>query len=401
MYYEGDGGEGKSHLVGTIIIGNVPLPTVFAQGQIFTSLYPYVDFDDKTFVYNSETHRYERSSTQNEGIDIVDIWHGVINPALGREWEGGADIAMIGSFLDKTHDFYTQSNVFSADAESMPPKVFYYDGFIESRSLSAKKALQYTLFIEHAETLAYRRYSQEFLQMINERLSQFDRVQRLPEEQELLDQYNMGSHDTGLSPDDIENMPVAHTIPMINTLLGEFHEISNKKVLGDHLAAVRNAGRYNSGSTVRVDIPSVNMSVFDQGARDVIRAANDTIEAYIDEIIRERKMARKIPVYETLQAGFGENESQGYTNYYFGTPGSQVLQANRCHIGRGGTGGVIVEANAAFDVRTVEEHNEHIRQDMIDLQGACMENGRIKIRSYWGDNSILRLVGTEAIGTAS
>ncbi len=82
LYYEGDGKDGISQLVGTILIGNIPIPIVYKESKSFPSLYPYVDFEDKFFVYSPLHQKYEYSkNAPNEGD--VEIWHGVINPALG------------------------------------------------------------------------------------------------------------------------------------------------------------------------------------------------------------------------------------------------------------------------------------------------------------------------------
>ena len=86
LYYDGDGQRGITSLVGTILIGNIPLPIVHREGKSFPSLYPYVDFDDKRFVYSDLTRRYEYANSTRETTD-VEIWHGVINPSVGRIWE--------------------------------------------------------------------------------------------------------------------------------------------------------------------------------------------------------------------------------------------------------------------------------------------------------------------------
>lgn len=88
LYYEGEDGDGaKTQLVGTILIGNVPIPMVGADGKYFPSVFPYVDFEHKAFVYNEKSDRYEKVSALNGGVEAVEIWHGVINPAVGRNWE--------------------------------------------------------------------------------------------------------------------------------------------------------------------------------------------------------------------------------------------------------------------------------------------------------------------------
>ncbi len=70
----------------------------------FPSLYPYVDFRDKYFVWNEETSRYEYG-TEVTNPEDVEIWHGVINPAIGHVYQA-EDVARVSQFLEKTHDFY-------------------------------------------------------------------------------------------------------------------------------------------------------------------------------------------------------------------------------------------------------------------------------------------------------
>lgn len=124
LYYEGDGEQDTmSRLVGTILIGDLPIPMVDSLKDQFPSIYPYVDFVDKKFLYDEKTGKYIVAQNDSQKIVEPEIWHGVINPAVGREFEpisieadptlSGSvdilsDITKIETFLDKTHDFYTQ-----------------------------------------------------------------------------------------------------------------------------------------------------------------------------------------------------------------------------------------------------------------------------------------------------
>lgn len=69
------------------MIGNIPIPMVKGEEEYFPSLYPYVDFADKQFVYDKKSGHY--TSVYGATRDHVEpeIWHGVINPAVGRTWE--------------------------------------------------------------------------------------------------------------------------------------------------------------------------------------------------------------------------------------------------------------------------------------------------------------------------
>lgn len=124
LYYEGDGEEGTvSHLVGTVLIGDIAIPMVDAGDEQFPSVYPYVDFVDKKFVYDEASKRYKNAQIDTQKIIEPEIWHGVINPAVGRQFNPkeikadpkivgskdiSSDIDQISAFLDKTHEFYTQ-----------------------------------------------------------------------------------------------------------------------------------------------------------------------------------------------------------------------------------------------------------------------------------------------------
>ena len=48
----------------------------------FPSVYPYVDFVDKKFLYNESSGRYIIADNDNQKIIEPEVWHGVINPAV-------------------------------------------------------------------------------------------------------------------------------------------------------------------------------------------------------------------------------------------------------------------------------------------------------------------------------
>ena len=99
-----------------------------------------------------------------------------MNPALGREWEGNSDTQKIGLLLDKTHDFYTKQGKFVPSVS--PPRVFYYDGYAESKSVDAKSFYKYVLFLQNVENLAYRRFTKYLLSDISSALRQYNQASR-------------------------------------------------------------------------------------------------------------------------------------------------------------------------------------------------------------------------------
>ncbi len=59
--------------------------------------------------------------------------------------------------------------------------------------------------------------------------------------------------DESMDPATIAGLPDIQTARPIGAFLKKFHEIINLKTLSDIQKAVHNAGRYNSGTLVRVD----------------------------------------------------------------------------------------------------------------------------------------------------
>jgi hypothetical protein len=64
---------------------------------------PYVDFEDKSFIFNHESKKYEKSDAVKSDIG-AEIWHGVISPNTGSR---DNDIQAIKDYFDKNHDYYS------------------------------------------------------------------------------------------------------------------------------------------------------------------------------------------------------------------------------------------------------------------------------------------------------
>lgn len=81
LYFSGlpDHGKKTQRLVGTILIGHVPIPVVHKDNRDFLSLFPYTDFVEPHFIWNGDTSRYEYFSKSKEN-PRAEIWHSVIDP---------------------------------------------------------------------------------------------------------------------------------------------------------------------------------------------------------------------------------------------------------------------------------------------------------------------------------
>ncbi len=425
LYYEWDGDLWTSALVGTILVGDIPIPSVSKDGATFPSLYPYVDFVDKTFVYNSNNWLYQYNSNRNIRSDSVDIWHGVINPAVGRNWDAATDIVKIGKFLDKTHDFYTKSGKFALS--TVPPRVFYYDGQSESKSINPRNLFQYSLSIQNSENIAYNRFTKYLLRDISTSLQAFDAKTADPDITALYASFWIPQGSDTLSEDQIKKLPDSQTKNIILWFLKTFKGIFNEKSLWEELLSVHNAGRYTSGATVRTDLVPISISLMDDIARATLKTSNVALTQSINASLQS-SIASKIVIFDKNVFHSWSNyipqngtvvalpHSLEHKNYYFWSGANTIQDPSQCTIARGYATdtsqfgrSVLVEANAAFDISSTQWHINILKQDtteMIALHSnanySCFDpnSGSAKLWSYWWDNSILKISGTTNNGSS-
>ena len=93
----------ESRLIGTVLVGKIPVPVVFDEENSGRSILPYVDFIEKSYIFNHTSGRYEKSPKADTNLE-PEIWHGVISPNTG---DFDSDIEAIEAYFDKNHDFYT------------------------------------------------------------------------------------------------------------------------------------------------------------------------------------------------------------------------------------------------------------------------------------------------------
>lgn len=69
----------ESRLIGTVLVGKIPVPVVFDEENSGRSILPYVDFIEKSYIFNHTSGRYEKSPAADTDLE-PEVWHGVISP---------------------------------------------------------------------------------------------------------------------------------------------------------------------------------------------------------------------------------------------------------------------------------------------------------------------------------
>lgn len=152
-------GSKTQKLVGTILIGHVPIPVVHKDGRDFLSLYPYTDFSDPHFFWSWDTNRYEYIGTKPDKTE-PDIWHSVIDPNSGSLDQ---DAQKIRDFFARVYEYDAKKGRYQDVGKD--PQVLYMDSIQESRAISKGLLAVYEkLHIPQQEHLLYHRYTREFAQ---------------------------------------------------------------------------------------------------------------------------------------------------------------------------------------------------------------------------------------------
>lgn len=350
LYVLGDGTPGQdTSLAGVVLIGDVPLPLVNKGDASFISLFPYTDFDDPSYVYDSTKDEYVYVGSRNK--EQAEIWHGVIpyplrfsqyisedgrqdalSKALKDQGEGAYNGLllqyknsfleeqgnMLAFYFDKNHSFYT-----GGEYSSFSHQAIYADLFRETEQVSSVDVKGYETYVNEWENKSYMRYTKEWLSKLQKgfvagtTLGQEDYGQdangkpRTREEyvQFLKDEVNAN---TLLSPDAkkqelsrIDDLSAAQQATLTATVPQNIPDIFTRDAIEGILETAlevfegksiqvaqyfANTGRWDySGSSGDYEGQSIYkiISVLDELSRKRIKAVNDAAEKHVDTMLTQ------------------------------------------------------------------------------------------------------------------
>lgn len=270
LFYEGDG-DGLSRLVGTVLIGEVPLPVVHKDGKAFMSVYPYVDFDNKSFVYDQTKKSYEYT-TKTLTDEKPEVWHSVIRPNTGDESKNRDELV---TFFNKTHDFYNKQGLFSSENTPQEPRVFYMDTVHDQEASSYENWKSYNLYLENIEDITYHRFNKSLAKKLYDASQGFYNLDSTtvkdPSIKAILDAYSGSTMDLSKAPD-------ITTKDVIQKSVKQFFEVFNGKYMGDILRYIHNTGRYGDANNVRADGAPVVIAKQDLFMGTALKDANTSME---------------------------------------------------------------------------------------------------------------------------
>ncbi len=149
MYFEGLKDE-SSKLIGTILIWDIPLPVVENNGFIYPSIYPYVDFEQQQFVYDTNKKFFVDNGNPNGQAELR---HGMIKFEKISEYN---------SFFDKVKKYYTSPTTFI-------DKAIWYDDFIGTKKYFIPENTKYYInSLLFSEDIGYHRFNNTLLNILKD-----------------------------------------------------------------------------------------------------------------------------------------------------------------------------------------------------------------------------------------
>jgi uncharacterized repeat protein (TIGR01451 family) len=384
LYLEGDNTPGEiNKLIGIVVVGDVPLPVVNKNGNRFVSLFPYTDFEDKTYIFDAASGDFIPNTAV--ASPKADIWQGVIKPPLAGQ-EGNELLAY---YFDKNYLFHCKSTACSADAakfQSFSRKLFFMDLIDEFNQMDKQGFGNYLRYIANMESITYNRYNKHLLQEIYKQAGQDIDVPQLTgndkptDAADAVSQFadesvkNALSASSGSTPDiqeSINSFPDVQTKLLIDKFATPYNSLFNK-----FMANINDwsgfTGRWDPSYKItagdnqynKSDVSSVPglITTKDEYTRKYLKLVNDSVEAKMDSLV-ENKSDLNAPQLErpvallsgasisdvTLQIkkglisdtydghnstyiNFGSDGSQPYIN---GKPVSQITDVGDCTLYRG------------------------------------------------------------------
>lgn len=149
MYFEGLKDQ-SSKLVGTILIGNIPLPVVNNNGFIYPSIYPYVDFENQEFIYDSNKKFFVYNNNPN---GQAELWHGIIKFDTATQY----------------NDFFTKVKSYNTNPTKFIDKAIRYEDFIGLKKyFIPENTKYYTNSMIFAEDIGYHRFTNLLLNILKD-----------------------------------------------------------------------------------------------------------------------------------------------------------------------------------------------------------------------------------------
>ncbi len=296
LYVNGDGPH-NNKLAGVVLIGDIPLPVVNKNGNRYVSMYPYTDFEDKSYVYNAKKNSFEQNPDSK--LPVPEVWHGIMRPPTNNA-EGYDKLA---EYLDKNHLYYEGVNDFA----QFDRKMFFGDLLHEEEQMNGEIYKKYLDYLSSWEDLIYQRYNKFWASELIAKS-----VKDLPiNEDNPANQGPDGFGDMLKDGDFLKQIPDIHTKSIIDQNLPPYFKIFSKYISKTNDFA-SNTGRYRSTkSPSEVNSAASVIAIKDEYTKYYLRSVNDALEKKVNSIVGKLEDPIPLLTHSTLSGKFSFRNAEG------------------------------------------------------------------------------------------
>lgn len=342
LYFEGlesiDNTLKNWKLIGTVLIGDLNLAIAYDDVNVQKTIVPYVDFEDKYFIYNHVNWKFEKNENNIYWLG-AEIWHGVISPNL---WNDNENIDAIKNYFSKNNDYYKWEGLFDEKKwilnwnidnivwSQYEPYVFYFDQIRESQSINLDSYNGYQAYQENKEDIIYQRFNSELADTIQAKVL-WDQEESIEWLQDIF--WDSLDIDDFTSATDLNNVPDIQTRHIVNNATNKFVEVFSQWWIWELRKNVHNAWRYNwSANEVNVDFIPYLITVLDGVNDEILKEASYDIENEINTIVHENLQKDIYIPYrvELAWSRYGESYTDVYINLLSGSDPSWYNDAIDC-----------------------------------------------------------------------
>lgn len=350
MYFDGIKWE-TSDLLWSIFIWDIPLPVVQNNGFIYPTIFPYVDFEEQQFIYDTNQQFFVYN---NNPRGQAEIWHWILN-----FWSNISDY----------HDFFQKLRTYaSAPADFVAPRM-RYDDFVAMKTTFSEDTLPfYVNNFLFTEDVGYHRFTNlmldYFKQIQNNSMADLVKGMASVSKNNTQLSWIVAKGQESLNALGEPNIPTTMLLSVIKELLTRYENLYPGVFLSTVKDNTQAAARWykKTGSGEWVDgidshihkialKDSLTLWDIEKGISPIVVSFNDAMEAALDKKIEQNRWYMTLPVFVEYIHKDRTNKKQKiwlvakrrcqrttndvYKNYYFGTYAQDILSAQEFSAYRG------------------------------------------------------------------
>ena len=373
LYSAGLESDGASRLIGTVLVGNVPIPIVDKNKNLWPTIFPYVDFTDQAYLWSQEKQRFVFQGKESQ----PEIWHSVIR---SMNESSQARTQELKDYFDNNHQVHIGEEVFSK-------KIFFADFLRQKKVIAPLLYQQYLRWLRYAEESAYLRFTKHLAkQMLQESKEDqeetgADLSMEVPAEkiEEIVDNILASNPDmteeevrADMDRDTLDQIPDNKSKNIIDNLIKRYQE-TYKGWLSKINGTIQESSRWEAPE---IDTTISLITKKDEASILLLKSLNNELEEKLLEKLDSYNVPEHISVLKTQDVLVDDGDDDYYyvskPLYWNGVLQSE-MDSEDCTLIRGSNRSTLypfaqmVEANRTLNVQTVNSCD-------AEYEGCCAQN---------------------------